>query len=128
MSALRNEDVRLAAGPMVRIRAPLPADGAAVAHLLASPDAARIGGIGEEAGEHGTLVADSPWGGQIIGHAAWGRLSGPARRWRSPSVSVSARWPLAAHLMIRLARLADAALIPTLVVTGSDRDDDFERS
>ena len=127
MSALRNEDVRLAAGPMVRIRAPLPDDGAAVAHLLASPDAARIGGIGEEAGEHGTLVADSPWGGQIIGHAAWGRLSGPRA---AVAITVSlgfARWPLAAHLMIRLARLADVALIPTLVVTEGDGDEDFER-
>jgi sulfide:quinone oxidoreductase len=127
-SANTNEDIHLPAGPIVRVRAPQPGDEQAVQSLLASPEAMRIGAAGGgEAGEHGTLVADLPWGGRIIGLAAWGRLSGPRA---AVTITVSrsfARWPVASHLLVRLARLADAALIPTLVVTGAGGGDDFER-
>ena len=128
MPAFINEDVRLPAGPIVRIRAPRPADGPAVAHLLASPEAMRIAATrGEDTSEHGTLVADYPWGGRIIGHAAWKRLSGPRAAVTITVAGGFARWPVASHLLVRLGRLADAELIPTLVVTSSESDDDLER-
>jgi sulfide:quinone oxidoreductase len=120
-SAFINENIALPAGPLVRIRAPRPADHAAVEHLLASPEARRIGATtGDDAAEHGTLVADSPWGGRIIGHAAWERLSGPRAAVTITVASGFGRWPIAAHLLIRLAKVADAALIPTLVLAGGD--------
>lgn len=120
-SAFLNEDVSLPAGPTVRIRVPRPADRAAVERLLASSEATRMGAtMGDEAAEHGTLVADFPWGGRIIGHAAWGRLAGPRAAVTITVASGFGRWPIAAHLLIRLARVADAALIPTLVLAGAD--------
>jgi sulfide:quinone oxidoreductase len=126
-SANTNEDIQLPAGPIVRIRALRPGDEQAVQSLLASPEAMRIGAAGGgEAGEQGTLVADLPWGGRIIGLAAWGRLSGPRAAVTITVARSFARWPVASHLLARLARLADAALIPTLVVTGADGGDDFE--
>jgi hypothetical protein len=89
-SANTNEDIHLPAGPIVRIRAFRPGDEQAVQSLLASPEAMRIGAAGgEEAGEQGTLVADLPWGGRIIGYAASGRLSGPRAAERSPSHAAS---------------------------------------
>jgi sulfide:quinone oxidoreductase len=122
-SANTNEDIHLPDGPIVRIRAPRPGDEQAIQSLLASPEAMRIGAAGgEEASEHGTLVADLPWGGRIIGHAAWGRLCGPRA---AVTVTVSrsfARWPVASHLVARLARLANTALIPTLIVPAADGD------
>jgi sulfide:quinone oxidoreductase len=120
-SAFVDEDVSLPAGPMVRIRVPRPPDQAAVERLLASPDARRIGATtGDEAAEHGTLVADFPWGGRIIGHAAWERLSGPRAAVTITTAHGFARWPVAAHLLVRLARVADAALVPALVLTDGD--------
>ncbi len=123
-SADTNEDVQPPAGPIVRIRALRPDDEPAVLSLLASPEAMRIRAAGgEQAGEQGTLVADLPWRGRIIGHAAWERLCG-SRAAVQLTVSRSyARGPLASHL---LARVADAALIPTLVVTGAQGSDDFD--
>ena len=120
-SAFITEDVSLPAGPVVRIRTPGPGDRAAVERLLASDEAMRIGAhMGDEAAEHGTLVADYPWGARIIGHAAWGRLSGPRAAVTITVARGFARWPVAAHLLVRLARVADAALIPTLVLSGAD--------
>lgn len=80
------EDVRLGTGPIVRIRADGPAS------VLATYDE------------------------RIVGRGSWQRLAGPRAEANITVNGDFARWPLAAHLLVRLARLADAALVPTLVV------------
>ena len=80
------EDVRLGSGPIVRIRADGPAA------VLAT------------------------YGERVVGRGSWQRLTGPRAEAEIAVDGDFARWPLAAHLLVRLARLADAALIPTLVV------------
>ncbi|HET9740179.1 MAG TPA: hypothetical protein VFP78_18825 [Solirubrobacteraceae bacterium] len=80
------EDVRLGAGPIVRIRADGPA------------------------------AVQAMYGERIVGRASWQRLAGPRAEAEIAVDGDFARWPLAAHLLVRLARLADAALVPTLVV------------
>jgi hypothetical protein len=80
------EDVRLGSGPIVRIRADGPAA------VLAT------------------------YGERVVGRGSWQRLAGPRAEAEIAVDGDFARWPLAAHLLVRLARLADAALVPTLVV------------
>jgi sulfide:quinone oxidoreductase len=83
---MRIEDVQLGTGPLVRIRADGPA----------------------------AVVA--AYGDRIVGRASWRRLAGPRAEAEITVERDFARSPLAAHLLVRLARLADAALVPTLVV------------
>ena len=80
------EDVRLGAGPIVRIRADGPAA------VLAT------------------------YGERVVGRGSWQRAAGPRAEAEIAVDGAFVRWPLAGHLLVRLARLADAALIPTLVV------------
>jgi sulfide:quinone oxidoreductase len=83
---MRIEDVQLATGPIVRVRADGPA---------------------------GVVAA---YGDRIVGRASWHRLAGPRAAAEITVQPDFARSALAAHLLVRLARLADAALVPTLVV------------
>ena len=125
-SAHTSADVHQPAGPIVRIRAPWPGDAQAVQSVLALPEAPRIGAArGEEAGERGTFVADLPWGGRIIDHAAGRRLSGPRATVQLTLSRSFARRPRASDLLVRPAHV-DSALIPTLVITGTDGGEDFE--
>src|SRR5688572_29243589 len=110
------EDVRLPNGVIVRVRAPRPGDGPAIDRLVADPRTVRVGrpaggspGAGQEA-----LVAELPWTGAIVGHVAWERLSGARGSTAAVVAHELARTPLAAHLLVRLARLADEALLPVL--------------
>lgn len=82
------EDVPLGSGPIVRIRADGPAAVAAT------------------------------YGDRVVGRASWQRLAGPRAEVDIAVDDDFGHWPLAAHLLVRLARLADAALVPTLVVRG----------
>jgi sulfide:quinone oxidoreductase len=80
------EDVPLGAGPIVRVRADGPA------------------------------AVSATYGERVVGRASWRRLAGPRAEAAIAVEPEFARGPLAAHLLVRLARLADAALLPTLVV------------
>ena len=80
------EDVPLGAGPIVRIRTDRPA------------------------------AVSATYGGRVVGRASWHRLAGPRAEADIAVEAEFARGPLAAHLLVRVARLADAALVPTLVV------------
>jgi hypothetical protein len=112
------EDVRLPSGVMVRLRVPDPADDGGIWHLLAARDAFRVGSA--PGPPEGAVVADYPWEGRIVGHASWSRLRGP----RATAIVTVARdvapAVVAAHLIVRLAQLADEALVPALAVTGSE--------
>jgi hypothetical protein len=107
------EDVRLPSGVVVRIRALEPADQVGLDRLLAAHDAVWLG---EPGALMDPLVADYAWGNRLVGHGGWRRTRGP----RAAAVVTVARdfahTLVAAHLLVRIARLADATLVPTLVV------------
>jgi sulfide:quinone oxidoreductase len=86
LSMTHIEDVHLGTGTIVRIRADGPA------------------------------AVSATYGDRVVGRASWHRLAGPRAEADVFVDGEFARRPLAAHLLVRLARLADAALVPTLVV------------
>ena len=121
MPAFAIEDVRLPNGVMVRVRAPGSGDEAEVKRLFEAVDAVRIGTPHHPAaGSDGWLVAEQPWSGEIVGYAGWQRLSGARAAAGVVVAHELGRTPLAAHMLVRLARLADQALIPTLIVAPLD--------
>jgi sulfide:quinone oxidoreductase len=125
MFATVNDDVHFSNGPLVHIRPPRPIDRPGIERLLASPGASQVGD--DRAPGLGALVADYTWADRIVGHAGWTRRPGSRAAATITVAREFARWPVAAHLLVRLARLADAALISTLVIATDAGDDELAR-
>jgi hypothetical protein len=64
----------------------------------------------------GPAEVSATYGERVVGRASWHRVAGPRAEVDIAVEAEFARGPLAAHLLVRLARLADATLLPTLVV------------
>jgi sulfide:quinone oxidoreductase len=120
MPAHRIEDTRLPNGVMVRVRVPDAADLPALERLAAAADATRVGGPQDPVEAERVVVASQPWTGELVGFAAGGRIAGPRAAAGVTVAREYARTPLAAHLLVRLARLADEALLQTLSLTSLD--------
>ncbi len=109
MTLALDTDVTLPGGVLIQIRP---------AHAADTPELERLIGSGAPYGAE-LVVAHRPWSGSLAAAGWWQRTAGPRGRADVAVAPQFARTPLAAHVLVRLARLADQELVSSLVLEGT---------